>query len=856
MLPRAPLTDAQLQHLLRNPRDILRQLDKADSEESLHGFIKRHWDVLEPVQPFVDGWALGAICEHLEAVTYGEIKRLLINVPPGFMKSLATDVFWPAWEWGPKNLPSMRYVAFSYSAHLTERDNDKFRTLVRSEKYQSNWGDRVKISPTQFNIRKAENLRTGWKLATSVGGVGTGERGDRIICFPAEALVATEHGQMRIGDIVNERRHVRAWSFNERMQQLELKPIIRWFKNPGKQLVRVQTENGGSLVCTVDHKILTNDGYLEAQLLAVGDVLLASPRGMLSATLTESSGGSGRQIEMRPDMSVANPSNSGGTYSKFFGEDQSNVIRSSIDLPHHFFRQMSSAVLERAMTLGIVDILQPSSILKIIDMWVEWISVFMADSVLGRTWPNKNQHHHLMSKGYEGLSIFAHAIAGVSLAQGGIHNPPRNRHWISADCFDAHDSARNAIESPIVGDEIKSFKSEHITPDFVRVTAIDLVHEIPPATYCVTVQDNHNLCVGDIQNIICKNCDDPHNVKESESDVVREETVRWFRESVQTRMNNPDSSAIVVIMQRVHESDVSGTILANRMGYEHLNIPMHYDSRRHCVTSIGWEDPRRTDGELAFPERYSAPVVDQLANDMSDFAIAGQFEQAPTPRGGGILKSDWWKLWPPQGEEFDERNQPLKPLDFPMMDYIVASLDTAMTEEKENDYSAMTVLGVWHDLGQPKIMLMSFWQERLDLHRLVEKVRKTCRARQVDALLVEAKNNGFSVAQEIVRLCGPEEWNTLLEPVKGDKVARAYAVQHLLRNGLIYAPERGWSDLLIEQCASFPRGAHDDGPDSLIQALAYLRRAGLLVTREEHQQEQRALESRVLEGEGEQLYDV
>lgn len=531
-MPKPTLTDAQLNHLLRNPKEILRQLDKVDSEESLHKFIRLHWEVLEPQQPFVDGWALGAICEHLEAVTYGEINRLLINVPPGFMKSLATDVFWPAWEWGPKNMPSMRYLSFSYSAGLTERDNNRFRDLIRSPKYQANWGDRFGISPTTFNTIKAANDKTGWKLATSVKGIGTGERGDRIVL------------------------------------------------------------------------------------------------------------------------------------------------------------------------------------------------------------------------------------------------------------------------------------------------------------------------------------DDPHNVKDSESDVIREETVRWFRESLQTRMNNPDRSAIVVIMQRVHEADVSGTILANDMGYCHLQIPMEYDSRRHCVTVLGWEDPRSEDGELAFPERYSPGTIAQLKRDMSDFAIASQFQQSPVPRGGGILKSDWWKLWPPQGEEFDERGKPLKPLDFPAMEYIVASLDTAMTTKEESDYSALSILGVWHDLGQPKIMLMGYWQERLDLHALVEKVRKTCRARQVDALVIEAKNNGFSVAQEIARMCGPEEWNTILEPVKGDKVARAYAVQHLLRNGLIYAPERAWSDLLIEQCASFPRGAHDDGPDSLVQGLAYLRRAGLLVTREEHLTGQRQLEANVLNGEPEPLYDV
>src|SRR4029077_8866993 len=98
----------------------------------LIAFVRHFWHVLEPETPFVDGWPLWAMCEHLEAVTRGDINRLLMNVPPGSMKSLLVNVFWPAWEWGPMTLSHLRYVTFSYSASLTERDNGKFRDLVTS----------------------------------------------------------------------------------------------------------------------------------------------------------------------------------------------------------------------------------------------------------------------------------------------------------------------------------------------------------------------------------------------------------------------------------------------------------------------------------------------------------------------------------------------------------------------------------------------------------------------------------------------------------------------------------------------------------------------------------------------------
>jgi hypothetical protein len=120
----------------------LRLLDEADDREKTHKnfeklrraqarrgglihFVRHFWSVLEPSTKLIGGWPLEAICLHLEAVTFGEINRLLINVPPGFMKSLLVNVFWPAWEWGPMGLAHLRYVSFSYGAHLTHRDNGK-----------------------------------------------------------------------------------------------------------------------------------------------------------------------------------------------------------------------------------------------------------------------------------------------------------------------------------------------------------------------------------------------------------------------------------------------------------------------------------------------------------------------------------------------------------------------------------------------------------------------------------------------------------------------------------------------------------------------------------------------------------
>ena len=126
-------------------------------------------------------------------------------------------------------------------------------------------------------------------------------------------------------------------------------------------------------------------------------------------------------------------------------------------------------------------------------------------------------------------------------------------------------------------------------------------------------------------------------------------------------------------------------------------------------------------------------------------------------------------------------------------------------------------------------MLMSAWQERLELHDLVTKVSDSCRKMRVDRLLIEDKAAGHSVAQEIRRLYGHEKWAVqLINPGAQDKLARLYSIQHLFAEGMIYAPERAWSDMVITQTASFPKGKHDDIVDTVSMGLRHLRDIGLL----------------------------
>ncbi len=508
-----------------DPAALYRMVEKRKCELSLAEFVKHAWSVIEPGQPYVHGWHIDFICAHLEAITdevfldNDEIyNRLLVNVPPGTMKSLLIGVFWPAWEWGPRNMPHMRYVCASHSQELAVRDGLRMRRLVVSDWYSGHWGDRVKLTGDQNQKTKFENTATGFRQATAAGSI-TGARGDRVII------------------------------------------------------------------------------------------------------------------------------------------------------------------------------------------------------------------------------------------------------------------------------------------------------------------------------------DDPHSVDGANSDQQRQSTLTWFLEAVPTRVNNPDRSAIVVVMQRLHEGDVSGVILSRNLGYDHIMLPMRYDPARALPTKLGYADPREEEGELLFPDRFPLEVVERDEKTLGPYATAGQFQQQPEPRGGGIIKDHWWQLW----------NKP----EYPPIEFIVASLDTAYTTKAENDFSAMTVWGVFSGSGEgratrsvdrygrtvdlrtsyqseglgpvPKVMLMYAWQAKLELHELTEKVASTCSRMRVDRLLIENKAAGHSVAQEIRRLFGSENFAVqMYDPKTLDKTARLYSVQHIFAEGMVYAPDKDWAEQVIRQCSVFPKGQNDDLVDTVSMSLQHLRSVGML----------------------------
>jgi predicted phage terminase large subunit-like protein len=184
--------------LLRRP-GLLIEIDAERAVRSLREFVRQAWIIVEPSTPFVPGFHIDAIVEHLEAVTRGQIRNLLINVPPRHMKSLLVSVFWPAWEWIAH--PERRWLYSSYAASLSIRDSVKFRRLIESPWYQSRWGDRFDLTSDQNTKVRVDNSRSGYRIATSVGGSATGEGGDRIVCDDPHNVQEVESDTVRKGTL-------------------------------------------------------------------------------------------------------------------------------------------------------------------------------------------------------------------------------------------------------------------------------------------------------------------------------------------------------------------------------------------------------------------------------------------------------------------------------------------------------------------------------------------------------------------------------------------------------------------------------------------------------------------------------
>jgi len=443
---------------------------------SLYKFVQDSWHIVEPITPFIGGWAIEAMCVHLQAITDGKIRHLLINVPPGMMKSLLVNVFWPSWEWGVRKLGHYRYICTAHSADLAMRDNVRARRLISDEWYKQRF-PHIVFAKDQNAKSKFENTLMGFREAIAAGSV-TGSRGDRFLI------------------------------------------------------------------------------------------------------------------------------------------------------------------------------------------------------------------------------------------------------------------------------------------------------------------------------------DDPISVGEANSETVLKTVYDWFKEAVPTRLNKPDASVIVVIMQRLHDKDVSGIILSEKMDFEHLCLPMEFEPLRKCRTKIGFEDRRTEENELLFPERFSRVVVDKLKYVLGAYATAGQLQQSPVPRGGGIIKRHWITVI---------KDAPLS------YTFKLQSIDSAFKTGQDNDYSVILTLGI----VDGKIYVIDRVKGRFEYPELLGKTIEAHAKHRPHLVLIEDKASGQSLIQSLKR---EARFTVKAIKVDTDKITRTHATTHVFERGEFNVLEAAWTDDYLNVLCKFPYGEHDDDVDATTMAVTYTQK--------------------------------
>jgi|DEB19_MinimDraft_3_1074340.scaffolds.fasta_scaffold00956_3 predicted phage terminase large subunit-like protein len=294
--------------------------------------------------------------------------------------------------------------------------------------------------------------------------------------------------------------------------------------------------------------------------------------------------------------------------------------------------------------------------------------------------------------------------------------------------------------------------------------------------------------------------DDPVNPMESESAVKRIRANSWFSQTFSSRLNDKKKGAMVVVMQRLHENDLSG-YLKEKGGWYCLEIPLIAEKKTCVHFPISAFDFVRMPGDILHEERMGKDEIAIARVNMGEYGFAGQYQQTPAPSGGGIFKEKWFRTYSslPVG---DRR--------------IVQSWDTAFKPEEINDPSCCTTWLVTNEF----FYLLDVTVERMIYPTLKAKAISHAAAWGAQEILIEDKASGQSLIQDLKK-------ETLLSVIAispdADKLTRASVISPIIEAGKVLIPQEAadWLPDYIKEMLLFPNATNDDRVDSTSQFLKW-----------------------------------
>ncbi len=316
--------------------------------------------------------------------------------------------------------------------------------------------------------------------------------------------------------------------------------------------------------------------------------------------------------------------------------------------------------------------------------------------------------------------------------------------------------------------------------------------------------------------------DDPIKPGDTFSDVVRQKTNDWYGHTLSSRLDDKNNGKIVVIMQRLHQADLTGYLLETDSSFSQIRIPLL------AIEDELWEVKdhagrvrrfTRKIGEPLHPARENAASIAHKRVQVGSFIFASQYQQMPESLGAGIIKKEWLQFF-----NLDELKEQVRTGKKKVR--LVQSWDTASKVGEENDYS-VCITYARDNLG--KVYVLSVFRDRLEFPDLVRKAKELARKCQAEYrdlnlylpdILVEEMNSGLGLAQTLKK-----EFGSRVKPVHPvqDKQTRLKSVSHLLENGSCLFPdnEPPWWDSFERELLVFPSSKHDDQCDALSQLLTY-----------------------------------
>ena len=293
--------------------------------------------------------------------------------------------------------------------------------------------------------------------------------------------------------------------------------------------------------------------------------------------------------------------------------------------------------------------------------------------------------------------------------------------------------------------------------------------------------------------------DDPHNPLEASSEVLRKKAIEFFDQTLTTRLDNKKDGSIVVVMQRLHEEDLTGH-LTEQNTWTHLSVPAVFEAKTIYAFPVSNKIVEFNEGDVLFNERESREDLKKQKVALGSIAFAAQYQQQPSPAEGAIVKQEWFKFYSQVPEKFDE---------------IIQSWDMSFKDSENSDY----VVGqVWGRIGTNKYLLDQV-RKKLNfpdtLKAVIDLSNRWPKARRK---LIEDKANGTAI---IASLSDKISGIVAISPTES-KLARMSAICPQIESGNVYLPEiklKYWVNDFLDEVLRFPKGKNDDQCDCLSQAL-------------------------------------